>query len=57
MTHLRPSNFKLQERALRMIREATGMSEEEAATYLQEYGQVYRAVLAFNQKNQSAPST
>ncbi|MFZ9680615.1 MAG: N-acetylmuramic acid 6-phosphate etherase [Bacteroidia bacterium] len=57
MTHLRPSNFKLQERALRMIREATGMSEEEAATYLQEYGQVHRAVLAFNQKNQSPPST
>ncbi|MFM9143529.1 MAG: N-acetylmuramic acid 6-phosphate etherase [Bacteroidota bacterium] len=55
MTHLRPSNHKLQERALRMIQEATGLGVEEAASYLKEYGQVHRAVLAFRQQNPSPP--
>ncbi|NBW32602.1 MAG: N-acetylmuramic acid 6-phosphate etherase [Cytophagia bacterium] len=50
MTHLRPSNYKLQERARRMIMEATGLVAEQADEYLRKYGQVHRAVEAFRQK-------
>ena len=50
MTHLRPSNLKLQDRARRMIMEATGLGAEQADEYLRQYGQVHRAVEAYRQR-------
>ena len=49
MTHLRPSNLKLQDRARRMIMEATGLGAEQADQYLRQHGQVHRAVQAYRQ--------
>ena len=47
MTHLRPGNNKLQDRACRMIMKATGMDRDRAADYLQRYGRVHLAVDAY----------
>jgi len=46
MTHLRPTNAKLQDRALRILMEGHGISQEIATEYLERFGKVHHASVA-----------
>lgn len=51
MVDMQMTNHKLQLRAIRMVREATGLGDAEAEALLQEHGSVRKAVDAFEANN------
>lgn len=50
MVDMKPSNAKLQERGVRMIQEATGVSAEEAAASLEETNDVRASIAQLNER-------